>query len=1737
VAASGPLASLARCLTFLCLALLLTGTAVHAEEPVERTKTIESFEFWRPISVSPGHEKHLSHAYVSEGAAHGKRALKLSARFDTSRRERYRVNLPRKLSPGTLKVALAVSGKGAKHLLVPVLSYMERNRRKEERPLEAAVEEGADSQRIEFEVPGIADKARSGYRFEAIEIAELVDPKIHSQASECEVLVDAIETVSLVPPDQPWELALFSGHPRDAFLAEPEDGVKLFAEVDLLKPPIPREVRLLWEIRDREDKVVTSGDDEIKSFAGGYAVQELKFRTGGTTGPYVAAARCYEGPRPSPTREEVFRVGEPGMDFKFVVPEISKRVELSSGFARDDSEQKLVLRAAFKNVGMKHHFSLLIPEKAQPVRERLRFISLDIELSEVGSNVARATAVILDATGAELSLPKVVLTRPLKGSWLTGAWHVPDWESGLVRFPVRIKEIKFWKHGWPDDWQGSIAVDRLKLTYSGMKRLRFSVANARTRTSDFSHFERLEGETFSYGAAEGDGHGDQRALSIRIDNTKSYAGRRVLKLDRPLPGSPISFSFWAKCTGAKVGLLPQVYHRGHWMAARSHLVLKAQTLSPDDGWKLLRWQIPCSGTGMGAATEWTHVVVYPLKLVNITFTVPAKQVEVLIDDLSVLTQLPVEESLSATARAIVSRQGDAWQSQVQASVDNWSLRQTEADLRYGLVDAKDEELLAREARIRLAPGESRALDLTGVDFARTEGPYLFSSEIALAGKEEATAIRSKTPLIVPNAEVVLLSFDKFAYLKGGVQKAEAARSGRYGVELLYGGRGYTQLTGIRTVAPGYPLKVSVWIKGNTDGMTFNITGHDRGPNVDVHHPKNTAFSTTQQLIDWDDWKRITLDLPMGPFPPATGARSDVIDYPLLFTGMGFWGPRKPVGSLYIDEITVLTQLPPSELLSVGLDLALPSRVVAVGEELHAFVENRSILNAFSGTLRFQLFAGSLLGSEGSGRARVVSRDLPISAKPGERARVSLGERMDKAGPFTARLEVLSGKETLASREQEYLVMGLSPDQVKTFAADITEFHKQYVLGSVRSDTMLLDWLDIEYHAGDMNFDKYDAELTKVLPLCPFLVGRLGYCTYWNSPRGIFYPEWGNWEGDSYQFPKDLKAWHRYAHETVRQYKGKIKHWEVWTEPAKSAEDINMDLDRYLRLLQIANLAIRHADPQAKIIAGSLTPMGMTGYLGKFLEKGGGKWVDIIGLHPASGSLDPENSFLAERVREVVAKVRNHDPKLQVWVTTLGWQTTSRETGGGVPESAQAEYLARGKVLCLAGGAARVMDRRHGLDHVRGGTALTYKEFPLRFLPGFHTVTTPNWFFKPAFLSQKVSNEVLDGARYVAEALLADRSAHYSRCYLFESGKGNEILAAMWRRRGKCSVDLRGIADPRRVLDMYGNSVDAKTGRLELSPGPCYAFFEKSALDRLMTRLPVAAIDYESPPHSAWKRRLLDYIDRTPETLRSHGHAVKGQLSEASAEGEYRPGIVLQARTLNGTGSESFAVNLASIGSDDLVILRRVDLRASSGAASVRVNGEEVARYDLSGLERFTKRSRKRFFDLPILVRKEKINAKGRVKMEFAALSGTQSSLRTHFYAKARGPVYLSDIDYLAAQQSWSFLREDENFVGRPLGIQEQAFEKGLCTHAKAQVIYYLGGQFSKFHVHPGLERSATGGSAVFLVLVDGKAAYESEAVTGFSKTQPIEIDVSGAQLLELRVGSAGDGIDGDWACWADARVE
>jgi hypothetical protein len=59
---------------------------------------------------------------------------------------------------------------------------------------------------------------------------------------------------------------------------------------------------------------------------------------------------------------------------------------------------------------------------------------------------------------------------------------------------------------------------------------------------------------------------------------------------------------------------------------------------------------------------------------------------------------------------------------------------------------------------------------------------------------------------------------------------------------------------------------------------------------------------------------------------------------------------------------------------------------------------------------------------------------------------------------------------------------------------------------------------------------------------------------------------------------------------------------------------------------------------------------------------------------------------------------------------------------------------------------------------------------------------------------------------------------------------------------------------------------------------------------------------------------------------------------------------------------------------------------------------------------------------------------------------------------------------------------------------------------------------------------------VLQIWLDGKKAFDSGPMTKATPAKPVEVDLRGAKLLELRSLDGGDGISGDHADWAEAQL-
>ena len=133
-------------------------------------------------------------------------------------------------------------------------------------------------------------------------------------------------------------------------------------------------------------------------------------------------------------------------------------------------------------------------------------------------------------------------------------------------------------------------------------------------------------------------------------------------------------------------------------------------------------------------------------------------------------------------------------------------------------------------------------------------------------------------------------------------------------------------------------------------------------------------------------------------------------------------------------------------------------------------------------------------------------------------------------------------------------------------------------------------------------------------------------------------------------------------------------------------------------------------------------------------------------------------------------------------------------------------------------------------------------------------------------------------------------------------------------------------------------------------------------------------------------------------------------------------------------------------------------------------------------------------------------------------------------------VYLDTLEPMEARQDWGELRRNASVQGNPIQIGSKIFKRGLGTHANSKIVYKLGGRYRRFTAYVGADKEVVANTVEFEVWADGKKLWESGVMGVKDEAKRVELDISGVEILELRVKDGGDGIIADHADWADAII-
>jgi hypothetical protein len=249
-----------------------------------------------------------------------------------------------------------------------------------------------------------------------------------------------------------------------------------------------------------------------------------------------------------------------------------------------------------------------------------------------------------------------------------------------------------------------------------------------------------------------------------------------------------------------------------------------------------------------------------------------------------------------------------------------------------------------------------------------------------------------------------------------------------------------------------------------------------------------------------------------------------------------------------------------------------------------------------------------------------------------------------------------------------LTWGVSPTEQDKTAAAVKDLGAKWV-------RLNANWSDAEPRRGvyDTNwFIHYDRAV--------YLARAAGARIVMMSHRS---PSWASGSSNPDTPPRDPTDFARFMAYLASRYAGQVDAFEVWNEENISRFwSTGPDPAAYTRLLQVTYLMIKQTNSAAKVVFGGLSTSDYAFVEGAY-RAGARGFFDVMAVHPYPCSTNPEKiTYEGGRIardsfpayREVRASMLANNDRKPIWLTEIGWSTTTNACG--VDETVQADYLTR-----------------------------------------------------------------------------------------------------------------------------------------------------------------------------------------------------------------------------------------------------------------------------------------------------------------------------------------------------------------------------------------------------------------------------------------------------------------------------
>jgi len=134
-------------------------------------------------------------------------------------------------------------------------------------------------------------------------------------------------------------------------------------------------------------------------------------------------------------------------------------------------------------------------------------------------------------------------------------------------------------------------------------------------------------------------------------------------------------------------------------------------------------------------------------------------------------------------------------------------------------------------------------------------------------------------------------------------------------------------------------------------------------------------------------------------------------------------------------------------------------------------------------------------------------------------------------------------------------------------------------------------------------------------------------------------------------------------------------------------------------------------------------------------------------------------------------------------------------------------------------------------------------------------------------------------------------------------------------------------------------------------------------------------------------------------------------------------------------------------------------------------------------------------------------------------------------------VWVESLDLDRMFQRRGRPRAGASFRGQPITLGGQVYPHGIGTQSISDLLIDLKGRAVRFRAMAGLEDSARGEASVqFEVWRDDTQVFDSGVMRPGDAPKLIDVDITSARILQLRLDDGGDTSNGDVASWGGAMI-